>query len=133
MLTSVSSDRLLGQIALNFLGPYAGIVAILAVSLACLTTAIALVAVFSDFLQREIFREKVGYLPSLLLTIGVTFIFSMMSFKGVMAFLAPILTICYPALIVLSIVNIGHKLNHFNAVKIPVLVTFLATLAIYLL
>lgn len=127
-LTEVSQDRLLGAIALEVLGPYAGIVASVAVALACLTTAIALTNVFAEYLHNEIFRGRVGYLPSLVVTLLITFVMSTLEFTGIVKFLAPILSTCYPALIVLSIVNICYKLYDFKPVKTPVFIAFALTL-----
>ncbi len=130
-LEGLSRDQFLGAIAIHTLGAYAGIVAIGAVSLACLTTAIALAAVFSEFLHQDIFREKISFSNSLVVTLALTFAVSTLGFTGIAAFLAPILVVCYPALIVLSILNIGHKMFHFNSVKAPVAVTFIISLLLY--
>ncbi len=126
-LLDVRQDRLLGTIALEVLGPYAGIVASIAVALACLTTAIALSNVFAEFLHHEIFRGKVGYAPSLVVTLLITFVMSTLEFNGIVKFLGPILSVCYPALIVLSLVNICYKLYDFKPVKTPVLIAFVLT------
>lgn len=132
-LANVPKDELAGQIANIVLGSYAGIVACVAVALACLTTAIALAAVFAEFLQKEIVREKLSYELSLLFTLILSFLVSTLHFNGIAHFLAPILQVCYPALIVLSGINIAFKLFHFKPVKIPVFLTFGVSLIGYLL
>jgi len=132
-LENVSSDELISMISVQVLGSNAAIIACIAVSLACLTTAIALVAVFAEFLHKDITVDKIGYGSSLLLTLVITFFVSTLNFNGIAAFLGPVLQICYPALIVLCIVNILYKLYQFKPVKIPVLVTFLISIAAYFL
>lgn len=122
-LHGLSSDQLLGQLALLTLGPYAGIIAIIAVTFACITTAIALSVVFAEYIHHEVLKGKSSYTACLITTLIVAFFMSTLSFTGIMAILAPILQVLYPALIVLSILNILHKVWHINSVKIPFWIT----------
>lgn len=131
-LVGVPKDALAGQIAILVLGPYASIVASLAVAMACLTTAIALAAVFAEFLHKDICRDKIGYEMSLAITMVISFFVSTLSFTGIAQFLLPILHVCYPALIVLSVLNIFYKIYHFKPVKIPVFAVFFISLIGYL-
>lgn len=105
-LGGVSSDRLLGLIAIKVLGPYAGLIVSLTVTMACLTTTIALIAAFTSFVQKEVFQGRVRHIPllcaSLLLTFGVT----TLEFQGIANFLQPVLSICYPVLILLTFYNL---------------------------
>lgn len=131
ILKAVPPDEILATLALQILGPYAGIVAISTVALACLTTAIALAAVFAEFLHEDIVMEKVGYPSCLLLTLAATFFMSNLNFSGIMNFLSPILIVCYPALIVLSAINLMYKLYGFKPVMVPVGIVFLVSLIVY--
>lgn len=130
-LLGIPKDELLASLALHILGPYAGIVAVVAVSMACLTTAMALAVVFAEFVQNRVFLQKVPYIPTLAGTLVVTYFVSTLSFTGIAAFLVPILQICYPALIMLSICNIASKLYHVKMVKTPVLLTFTISLVAF--
>jgi LIVCS family branched-chain amino acid:cation transporter len=130
ILKDTPTDQLLGAVALHIMGPYAGIVAIVAVALACLTTAIALCAVFAEFLADSI--PKLTYRPSLIITLVLTFLVSTLSFQGIAAFLTPILIVVYPALIVLAGANLLFKLHHFKPVVIPFTVTLVISLVAYL-
>jgi LIVCS family branched-chain amino acid:cation transporter len=96
--------------------------------MACLTTAIALAAVFSDFLHRVIFKNKVSYSTCLIITLVLNYFISILEFTGIMKFLAPILEVCYPSLILLSILNILYKLFGFKMVKTPTIAVFLISL-----
>lgn len=110
-LSNVRSDELISIIAVHVLGSNAAIVACAAVSLACLTTAIALSAVFAEFVQKDILFNKVSYGAALIGTLTAAFFVSTLNFTGIAAFLTPILQVCYPGLIILCIVNIYYKLS----------------------
>lgn len=129
VLENVKSDELISMIAVHVLGPNAALVACTAVSLACLTTAIALASVFADFVHKDISLNKIGYSPALIGTLVATFFVSTLNFTGIAAFLFPILQVCYPGLIILCIVNIGYKLLRFQPVKLPVITVFILSLA----
>jgi len=127
-----SREEIMAATAIRVLGPQAGIIACIAVSLACITTALALAVVFSEFLHKDVFIGKIGYIPCLVVTLLGTFFVSTLDFDGIAKFLAPILQICYPALIMLSILNIFHKLYHIQIVKTPVFIVFAISLGFYL-
>lgn len=130
-LSGLPADELAGMITMHVLGPYAGIIACMAVALACLTTAIALAAVFADFIKDDVTKGKVSYEAALIGTLIVTFFIAILNFTQIAAFLSPVLQICYPALIVLTVMNILHKLYGINSVKVPVAATFAGSLIAY--
>ncbi len=117
-LIGVSAEMLLGTVALEVLGPSAGIVTCVAVVMACLTTAIALAAVFSEFFQKEVMKDKVSYRTALIFTLAVTLLVSTLEFQGIFKLLGPIVEVLYPALLVLSLVNIVYKLFGFSKAKV---------------
>lgn len=123
-----SNDQLLGALAIKIIGANAGFVVCLTIALACLTTAIALCSVFADFLQCRIFSGKMSYQTALIVTLCLTFFVATYEFTGISSFLSPVLQLIYPALIVLTFLNIAHKLFGFKSIKLPVLATFLVTL-----
>lgn len=96
------------------------------VVLACLTTAIVLTSLFSDFLLTEVLQNKVGSNQALFVTLAISFMISTLEFSGIAKFLGPILETVYPALIVLTLVNIAHKLWGVKASHWPVTLTFAA-------
>jgi LIVCS family branched-chain amino acid:cation transporter len=110
-LSFTHQGELLGALTLKILGPYAGLVASATIALACLTTAIALTAVFAEFLQKILFRNKVTYIQALILTLVAGFGISLLEFNGIVALLAPLLQIAYPALIAFTIFNIISRLR----------------------
>lgn len=119
-IAEINQDQLIAVIAIKVLGPMAGVATCIAVALACLTTAIALAAVFAEFLNKDMTLGKLGYVPSLIVTLVISYFISTLNFMGIANLIHPFLQICYPALIVLSIVNILYKTHHFQPVKGPV-------------
>lgn len=132
-LELTSKDELLTALTLKIAGPYANLLVCLTVTLACLTTAIALISAFSDFAQKMVFLEKISYETTLTGALLITFAISTLQFTGISAFLDPILQICYPGLIVLTLLNIVYKLTGFKPIKTPVFVTFAIAAIIYFL
>ncbi len=117
---TIPQDALLGAVSKKILGQHLGFIMGLAVALACLTTAITLVSVFSDFIYKECLKEKVPYAACIVTTILLAFFFSNLGFIGICNMIAPVLLVCYPALITLTILNIAHKMFKFEPVKWPV-------------
>ena len=64
--------------------------------------------------------------------IGLTVLFSTLGFTAIMGFLHPIMDICYPAIIVLTICNILYKLVGFPYVKVPFYATIITMLVLRL-
>lgn len=118
-LEATTHEQLLGAIAILILGKHAGLIVSLTVTFACLTTAIALIAAFARFMEKEVLREKLGYLPILILSLLLTFGVTTLEFQGIARFLNPILEICYPALIGLTLYNLFTKVPEEELLKLP--------------
>lgn len=127
-----SDDELLAGIALKIGGQQGGLLVCVATVFACLTTMIALISSFTEFFQKEILQEKISYEATLIGALFVTFIISTYEFTGISAFLGPILKISYPGLIVLTFLNIAHKLKGIQTLQGPVFLTFGISLIVYL-
>jgi branched-chain amino acid:cation transporter, LIVCS family len=126
-----SKDELLRAIAMRLTGEHAGILVCLTIALACLTTAIALISAFTDFVQKEVFQEKISYEMTLIGALLITFFVSTFEFTGISIFLDPIMQICYPGLIVLTILNIAYQLKNFKPIKLPVFSAFALSVLAY--
>lgn len=131
-LASVANHEMLGTLAFRLLGPYAGLIASVAVAFACLTTEIALTVVFAEFLHETVFRKKLSYHLTLIITLVLSFLVSTLDFSGISTFLVPILQMCYPALIVLCILNVLYKTHNFKPVKSIFYTTLGATVLLQL-
>tara|TARA_R110000868_G_scaffold392875_1_gene663702 strand:+ start:15906 stop:17063 length:1158 start_codon:yes stop_codon:yes gene_type:complete len=105
------------------LGSKASIVANSIFALACLTTAMTLGVIVSEFVQEKIFRGLVPYWGCLLGTYLITFVFANFGFINLINYCLPILKLLYPALIMLTLCNIAYKLWGFKPVKWPVAIT----------
>lgn len=126
-----AKDELLGAITLKIAGAHAGVLVCMTIALACLTTAIALISAFTDFIQKEVFKEKISYEITLIAALLLTFFVSTFEFTGISAFLGPILQICYPGLIVLTFLNIAYRLKNFKPIKLPVFFAFTVSACLY--
>lgn len=108
LLQNAAPQEMLGIIAMASLGNIAAPCVALAVLFACLTTAIVLASLFADFLRVEVTKGKINNHFALAITLGISFLVSTFDFAGIAKFLSPILETIYPALITLTLVNIGR-------------------------
>lgn len=130
---SLNKDELLAAITLKIAGKHGGFLVCFAIALACLTTAIALISAFADFIQSEVFQGRGSYKIILALSLFATFLISTLEFSGISQFLGPILEICYPGLIVLTLLNIFHRTIGLQTIKLPVFFTFVISTILYFL
>lgn len=114
ILSHTPPQEMLGKIAAAALGSFASPCVCFAVIFACLTTSIVLTSLFADFLRTDVLKEKIGHSTALFLTLSIGFCVSTLEFAGIASVLAPILEMIYPALIVLSLVNIICKFWDLN-------------------
>jgi LIVCS family branched-chain amino acid:cation transporter len=124
-------DELLAAITLKIAGSHAGLLVCIAISFACLTTAIALISAYSDFMQTEVLRNKIRYEYVLIGSLLATYLVSIFEFSGISAFLGPVLEISYPGLIVLTFLNIANRLTGLKLLKLPVFATFIGSAWVY--
>lgn len=125
-LNGIPPQAMLGIVAQKTLGVFSSPIVCLAVVLACFTTAVVLASLFADFFRQEVCKAKINLPTSLVVTLIIAFCVSTLEFSGIAAFLAPILETLYPALIVLTVVNILNKLGSFKLGRWPVVLTFAA-------
>lgn len=130
-LPFTAKEELLGAIVMRIAGSGGGLLICFTIALACFTTAIALLSASATFIHQEIFREKISYEYTLLGILLVTFALSTCAFTGIAAFLTPLLQICYPGLILLTILNIIFHFKNFKPIKFPVFFAFIVSLYLY--
>ncbi|HAB99378.1 MAG TPA: hypothetical protein DCE71_06110 [Parachlamydiales bacterium] len=126
MLANVPPQEMLGFVAQQCLGSLAAPIVCASVILACLTTAIVLTSLFADFLRKEVTQRKLPHTASLAMTLAFAFGTSTLEFSGIARYIGPLLEVMYPALIVLAVLGILHKLWGWRSVRMP----FAATLAL---
>ncbi len=130
-LAKITQSQILSAVAMKVLGPVAGLAASAAVALACLTTAMALSAVFAEYLEREITKHKLNYTACLIITLVLTYFTALLNFEGIVRLVGPALQVVYPALIVLSLCNLLYKLYGFDMVKTPFYMALTASVVGY--
>jgi len=128
-LSGTPIDQLVGKLGHIVLGHHAGLIVCMSIVLTCLTTAIALTVVCADFLQQQVFKEKIKYEYSLVMILGLTALTSSLEFTGIVKMLSPVLQVIYPSLLVLCLFNILHKVFAVKPIKVPVFTAM--TLVLY--
>lgn len=122
LLEKAPPQEMLGMIAIKSMRAMA-IPCVGLTLFACLTTAVVLTSLFSDFFRRRLYSTTQS--RSLFLTLSIGFVVSLLDFEGIAGFIAPLLEIVYPALIVLTLCNTVRreaKPSHW-----PFTLTLLAT------
>jgi branched-chain amino acid:cation transporter, LIVCS family len=127
-LANINPQEMLGFIAIKTLGTMGAPCLCVVVVLACLTTAIVLASLFADFLKKEICQDKIGFKTSLFITMAIGFVISTIGFSGIAGFLGPIVEVIYPALIMLTVINIIHKFWGVKKSHWPITITLAARL-----
>lgn len=127
-LALIEPQEMLGFVAQASLGSWAAPIVCCAVVLACITTAIVLASLFADFLKKEVTKDRINHSTALITTLLIAFFISTLEFSGIARFLGPILEAVYPALIVLTVLSIFHKLWGWTTVRLPIAIAFLAKL-----
>lgn len=106
--SSLHSDILVGKngvdlvsiLARHTLGLKFGLIAGVAVALACLTTGVALILAFSEFIEAHLLVKKHRHL-ALLISLMSVFLTSLLEFDGIMAIISPLMKIVYPLILVI--------------------------------
>lgn len=127
-LAHVPPQEMFGFVAEQVLDPMAGPLVCIAVILACFTTAVVLATLYAQFIQTEISKERVTMPYAMAITLLIAFLVSTLEFAGIARFLGPILEALYPALIVLTLMNIATKLLGVKERRWPIALTLLAKL-----
>ncbi|MBS0286614.1 MAG: branched-chain amino acid transport system II carrier protein [Proteobacteria bacterium] len=106
---TVSPELILPTIATYLMGDKAAFIIGIIMIFSCLTTAVALNNIYARYLC-TLFKLPTFAFPWMLLaTTGVSFIVSLSDFKGIAAFLSPILDVSYPSLILLTFLSLFTK------------------------
>jgi len=125
--------ELFREVAINILTHYGAVIVSVAVFMACYSTAVALSAVVGTYLQKEAFKNKIDFVPALIIVLLACIPLSTAGLSSVLSLTAgPLTYIGLPMLIVLTLCNLAYKLFNFKPVKIPVLITFVTLLALYI-
>jgi branched-chain amino acid:cation transporter, LIVCS family len=130
-LENVHPGILFSKISFRIIGNQGALIVATAVLMACFSTIIALAAVFSEYLQFEVFKRSLSFPICLGITSFAALIPANFGLGKILTFSIPLIMIIYPAVIILTICNILYKLYDFKLVKIPVMITLLASFLNY--
>jgi LIVCS family branched-chain amino acid:cation transporter len=130
-LQNIPPQEMLGFIAQKSLGSFSAPIVCTTIVLACFTTAVVLASLFADFLKTRIANNKISDRTAMITTLSIAFVVSTFEFAGISNFLAPILEAIYPALIVLTLMNIASELWGLKSQKWPVYLTLAAKLGYF--
>lgn len=132
-LSHASVDEVFLAIFYKVVGTHSALLIGIPVLAACLSTATALSAVFAEYIQYTLSRNRIGYIPALAIALLACLPLSTFGLTQVLLLTAgPIVYIGYPMLITLTMCNIAYKLFGFKWVKIPVLLTLVIALVSYM-
>lgn len=109
LIQNVAPELMLPTIATYALSPSAAFIIGIAIIFSCLTTAVALNNIYARYLV-DTLKLNSSYFPTMLAgTTAISFFISLLDFKGIAGFLAPVLEVSYPGLIALTILSIFIK------------------------
>ncbi len=113
-IQNIPTEQALFYMSKNSLGYVFAVILSVFVLLACLTTAVAAITIWTDFICEILKKYNVKYnwvlIPSLVFAVFV----ANLHFTGLIKFLSPILNFLYPILILLTIYNITTKYKAFK-------------------
>jgi LIVCS family branched-chain amino acid:cation transporter len=103
--TSIKRSELLLHISQSILGPYGNIGIAISISLACLTTSIALVASFGTFFS-SLSKGRLGYKLLVTICCVASCVLSITGVDNIISFAYPILSFVYPIAITLVLYSV---------------------------
>ncbi len=104
--SNLSPELILPSIASHLLGEQTTLIIATLILFSCISTGVALTNVYARYLCTLFKAPKSLYPFILLLTMIISFSVSLLDFKGISAFLGPVLEKSYPSLILLTILSI---------------------------
>jgi LIVCS family branched-chain amino acid:cation transporter len=113
LLANILPELMLPTIATYAFGTSGAIIIAITILFSCLTTAVALNNIYARYLSTTLRIPESKFYLVLAATTIIAFFISLLDFKGIAAFLAPMLEISYPSIIaltVLSIITPHHKM-----------------------
>ena len=107
-LTGVPNESLFTKIAEISLGQYASWFISIVIVACCLATNITLTSIFTDYIHKDITKEKYNRNIILIIIGAITFAISLVGFGSLVEIMANILSKIYPVLIVFTVLRIGY-------------------------
>jgi len=109
LIASVEPEKILPTIILKSFGKGFAIIFSSFIFIACITTAIAAITIWTDFIFNYMPKNKRLYKAILITSLFIASFVAMFNFTGLIKLLSPILNLIYPFLIGLSVYNIYNR------------------------
>lgn len=114
LVLNTPAEQILPTIVKHAFGETFSVVFALFVLVACLTTAVAAITIWVDFLYYHLKKFNIKYNVILASSLVVAVVVSTLEFGSLMLLLAPVLNVIYPVLIFLSLYNIFTHIRDVN-------------------
>lgn len=124
-------EERLAMISMHLLGKNGALFSCLAVAMACLTTAIPISIISAEYIHKDFMKSKGKFNVALAIALGLSLGVANLGFMGIAKALSPVLQILCPGLIILSVLNILHKLYEMRMRRLPVFAAFAVSIASY--
>lgn len=102
VLASVPKDRLLAVIGQRLFGDNLQIIIFMIITLSVLSTSIALSLVFSDYLRKSIFKNRLDHKTCLFISIFISFLLSIIGFEKLAVIISYATSTLYPCLLIMT-------------------------------
>ncbi|MDR1266891.1 MAG: branched-chain amino acid transport system II carrier protein [Holosporales bacterium] len=113
----VAPEDLLPCIVKESLGQFSNGIYSITIMVACMTTSVAAISVWTKFVTELLQPFKISYEMVLIASLGMAFAVSTLGFSGIVHFMQPILQYMYPILIAVTLFNLWktvHRLSQKN-------------------
>ncbi len=115
LLQDTPDAELFAKIAELAMGSYASWFVAVVIAVCCLATNILLSSVFTDYIHKDILKEKFKRNPILLVVGATTFVMSLLGFSEICKVMGTVLEKVYPAIILFVIARIVYYYASKNA------------------
>jgi branched-chain amino acid:cation transporter, LIVCS family len=112
LLKDVPATHILTKIVVLSCGEILALIFVCLIFLACISTAIAAMKIWTDFVYQIFVRYNISYNTILIFSLVTSIIVSSLEFDGLMQLLTPILSILYPILLLLALYHIIFRYKH---------------------
>lgn len=126
-------EERIAVISSYLLGSRGAIFSCVIVVLSCLTTAIPISIISSEYIQERFLGGRSHPISAMLIGLVLSAIIANLGFMGIAQMLSPFLQIICPGIIILCVFSILHKLYEMRIRRVPVFVAFFLALISYLI
>ena len=110
LIEDVPSELMLPTIASHLLGKNAALIIAVIIIFSCMTTAVVLNNIYARYIYSKLkMKSEKKFAIILLCTTSISFLISLLDFSRIGAFLAPVLKVSYPSLILLTMLGIFSR------------------------